>query len=132
MTRKVLKKIWPPLVWALLLFLASSIPGDELPEFQAPFGLDKVVHLFLYMVLGSLALRAWSVRRIAPWIIFVFCVGYGITDELHQFFVPGRIPDVWDWAADSVGALIGVYGTWIWLAKRSSSSGEKIGGRENV
>jgi len=33
-------------------------------------------------------------------------VCYGITDEFHQAFVPGRHPDIWDLIRDSTGALI--------------------------
>ena len=33
---------------------------------------------------------------------------YGISDEFHQSFVPGRTPDVVDWLADTSGALLAV------------------------
>jgi len=32
---------------------------------------------------------------------------YGMTDEIHQYFVPGRSADPWDWLADTVGANAG-------------------------
>jgi VanZ family protein len=32
---------------------------------------------------------------------------YGITDEFHQSFIPGRCMSITDWAADTVGAVIG-------------------------
>ncbi len=32
---------------------------------------------------------------------------YGITDELHQAFVPMRTPDVTDWGLDTLGAFAG-------------------------
>ncbi len=31
---------------------------------------------------------------------------YGITDEWHQSFVVAREASVWDWAADTVGAVV--------------------------
>ena len=34
-------------------------------------------------------------------------VAYGVTDELHQAFVPGRTPDAWDVVKDFVGAVAG-------------------------
>jgi VanZ family protein len=34
---------------------------------------------------------------------------YGITDELHQLFVPGRVSDPVDWLVDTLGAIVGVY-----------------------
>jgi len=111
----VIKRFWPVIVWALLSLILSSIPGNKFPELQGPFGWDKLIHLFLYMVLGALALKTWSDTRVAPWIIFLFCVGYGVLDELHQFYIPERYPDVWDWVADSIGSFIGVLSMWIWL-----------------
>ena len=32
---------------------------------------------------------------------------YGLSDEIHQAFVPGRMADPWDWMADGFGAAIG-------------------------
>jgi VanZ family protein len=32
---------------------------------------------------------------------------YGIIDETHQYFVPGRDCNVWDWLADTLGAFLG-------------------------
>jgi VanZ family protein len=36
----------------------------------------------------------------------VFATLYAVTDEFHQWFVPGRHADVWDVAADAAGALV--------------------------
>jgi VanZ family protein len=33
---------------------------------------------------------------------------YGASDEIHQGFVPGRSPEVWDWVADTLGSIAGV------------------------
>jgi VanZ family protein len=33
---------------------------------------------------------------------------YGMLDELHQLFVPGRSADIIDWLADFSGAVLGV------------------------
>ncbi len=112
------KRIWPALAWAALLFALSSIPGDELPYVQAPLGFDKVLHIAAYAVFGMLAMRGWFEAGVAPWIIFAFCVGYGVTDELHQIFVPGRFPDVYDWIADVIGAGLGTWGMFHWLKRR--------------
>ncbi len=115
MTKLVFKRFSPLIVWALLSLILSSIPGNKFPELQGPFGWDKLIHMVLYMVLGALAVRAWSDKQLAPWLIFLFCVGYGLVDELHQFYIPERYPDVWDWVADSIGSFIGVMSMWFWL-----------------
>ena len=33
---------------------------------------------------------------------------YGIIDEVHQLFIPGRMAEILDWLADVGGALIGI------------------------
>jgi VanZ family protein len=38
---------------------------------------------------------------------------YGVSDEFHQSFVPGRSPDRFDVVADCVGATIGVAFGWL-------------------
>lgn len=70
---------------------------------------DKVIHLGLYGVLGALLARA-RVRSGVTWHHAVFVLLgalYGITDELHQAFVPGRSVSMFDWFADVTGVLLG-------------------------
>jgi len=42
----------------------------------------------------------------------LICVGYAISDEIHQIFVPGRGPQIKDVLIDSGGAAVGIF---IWL-----------------
>jgi VanZ family protein len=37
---------------------------------------------------------------------FVVAVAYAVTDELHQVFVPGRVPEWGDLVADASGAFL--------------------------
>ena len=53
--------------------------------------------------LGFLVMHAW--RRY--WPAVAVTVAYGVLDELHQQFVPGRFPSGYDALADTVGALLG-------------------------
>ena len=105
---------WGPagLYMALIWVLSSLSLG---PGFARgfPFG-DKGVHLLEYGLLGFLlahaAGRTWPRRhplRTASlaWLIAVL---WGLFDEIHQAFVPGRASDVLDLAADACGAALGV------------------------
>ena len=47
---------------------------------------------------------------------------YGVTDEVHQMFVPGRSTDAYDVAADAAGAVVGLVGCWAWGIIRVSHS----------
>ncbi|MEP7066072.1 MAG: VanZ family protein [Gemmatimonadota bacterium] len=100
----------PPLLWAALIVILTSIPGSRLPI--PPFrNFDKVVHLTIYGVLGWLAACAWAEGSRLPAaaiavIALISC--FGALDEWHQQFIPLRSTDLLDWAADTTGATIGV------------------------
>ena len=70
---------------------------------------DKPVHFVLYFVLGlTLAwAREKSVHRLPHWGVVGLGFAYGAVDELHQAFVPNRMPSVSDWVADALGVLAG-------------------------
>jgi peptidoglycan/LPS O-acetylase OafA/YrhL len=109
---------WAPVVaWAGVIFAMSSIPGSNLPG-----GYSFQGHLAEYTVLGALVMLALrhQPRRLALVLVaLAACSLYGVTDELHQAFVPGRTPDVLDWATDTLGAALGVGVTVAWLAWRT-------------
>ena len=98
-----------PLLWAAVIVVVSSLP---MPAVQAPPGTDKGIHAFLYLVLGILAARALISERTARvWqllVLLLVLVAFGGLDELHQRWIPGRTADTMDWAADSVGSVVGV------------------------
>jgi VanZ family protein len=75
---------------------------------------DKSAHALAYAVLGASLVRALasgraekltSGRLVAA---IVLTSLYGVSDELHQRFVPGRTPDWLDVLADAAGAVAGV------------------------
>ena len=73
-----------------------------------------VFHLFEYIPLGFLAARAasktpmLSLRNSRPFSMFIGAA-YGLSDELHQYFVPGRTASPLDALADSIGVVLGVF-----------------------
>jgi VanZ family protein len=113
--------------WAAIIFVLSSIPGRSFPQSKL-FGYDKVLHATVYAVLGALCFmairRAWALRP--QWLIVAagaMALAYGLTDEFHQLFVPGRSADLMDVLADGIGGLIGaVAGSVFPLAKPDRAS----------
>jgi len=102
--------VWGPAVAQMaVIFVLSSLSNPPLP----PDVSDHTGHSLGYAVLGVLVFRAlagatWA--GITWWrgaITIAFCTLYGMSDEWHQSFVPGRTPAWDDVAADLRGAVIG-------------------------
>lgn len=99
----------PPLLWAAIILILTSIPGSQLPVLPSR-NIDKIVHLSIYGVLGWLTVRAWSngSRTWAAAIAVIALIScFGALDEWHQQYIPLRSTDLLDWTADTMGAMIG-------------------------
>lgn len=83
-----------------LIFVLSAQPGSAV---GLPPPWDKLAHTLEYALLGFLLSRAFS----NPGAAFVIASLYGVSDEFHQSFVPGREASIGDWLADSLGAFAG-------------------------
>jgi VanZ family protein len=92
-----------------LIFWLSSRTTEPLPMWFPQQ--DKLYHFLGYNVLGFLIAHATAKgsHKKRFWIAFALASVYGITDELHQSFVPGRDCSFWDWLADTAGAWGGAY-----------------------
>ena len=78
-----------------------------------PENADKVVHIFIYIPLAFLlylSLNTSGLKKSLFVVAFIFAGIYGITDEFHQYFVPGRYASAGDVAADFFGAFLGSTG----------------------
>jgi len=107
-------RYWFPLItYCILIFLQSSFPSIEsVPEL--PYS-DKLLHFFAYAVLGALFLRAYKTLRIRNNLKLLIILSmlssslYGISDEIHQHFIPYRNFEYFDILADVLGSLFGVF-----------------------
>jgi len=100
----------------LAIFFASSQSDPQLPDQVS----DKTAHGVAYATLATAATRAFAgglPAVVGPGVAasaWLLSVGYGVTDEFHQSFTPGRTPDVADVYADAIGACLGVAACWGW------------------
>ena len=77
-----------------------------------------MTHAVAYGVLAAVLLRGlvgarW--RRVgveAAWQAALLATLYGVTDEVHQRFVPLRTPELADLIADAAGATAAVFLIW--------------------
>ncbi len=121
--------IWGPAIALMVAIFGASSVSDLQAQ---PAGLsDKTVHALVYGLLGALVLRA--VAR-AEWagvtIVAALAAGlisglYGVTDELHQGFVPGRSTEALDMVADAAGASGAAGAIWAWSIIRTSWRDQK-------
>ena len=72
----------------------------------------KLGHITEYLILGLLVTNAFKRcgKNGSRLILYslLFCVVYAASDELHQYFVPGRGPGLADVLLDSFGATLGI------------------------
>ena len=80
------------------------------------------MHLALYSVLGGTLQfgRLNSRSGMAHWTLIAIGIIYGVSDEWHQSFVPGRNPSISDLLADAMGVLMGYAFTYWLLSKRDA------------
>lgn len=114
----------PPLIWATILFALSSGPGPEIPIDVKH--IDKIQHAGAFAVLGGLVSRAVAFgvpalgagKRVV--VSGVAATLYGVSDEIHQRYVPRRSPDVLDVVADATGGFLGALAHTAWRRRRGS------------
>ena len=111
---KIWTRRWGPAVAIMaIIFIASAIPGSDLPGFGFWDTLvKKGGHMFGYALLSASYLRALnSTPNLRPArFFFAFCLTmlYAASDEWHQKFTPGRSPSLQDVIIDGAGGLIGL------------------------
>jgi len=90
----------------------------------------EYMHAVVFLILGLLVQNAVSQstglsrRRSIKTVLFAFtiCVIYGISDEIHQLFVPGRAFQVSDLLMDSLGSIIGIFIVYMLINKGRGAS----------
>jgi len=109
---KFLKFHFPFILWLLVIFAESSMPGDFYPQVDI-VNADKILHMGIYGLLAMLCyislIHTEKVNTFTAnpltWTIIIGSF-YGASDEFHQLFVPNRSCDFWDWVADTSGVII--------------------------
>lgn len=78
---------------------------------EVMFYIRKAAHFTIYCILGVLSFLTvitykrlnFYLRGLISWVV---CVLFAVSDELHQYFVPGRSCEIRDMLIDSSGALL--------------------------
>ncbi len=93
---------------ALIFYLSSQPYIAIAPDFSNS---DKIMHVLAYGLLGglfALSIQPWKGTLSWKLVGFttLFTIAYGISDEFHQSFVPGREASVLDVVADGLGGFL--------------------------
>jgi len=96
----------PAIIWMSVIFYFSSRSTSNVPishDFQFVF--FKSLHLIEYAILGFLLLFAFLNFK------YTLITGYlyAISDEIHQYFVPGRGSKFTDTIFDLSGVILGIF-----------------------
>ena len=107
---------------------AFILRGETLYE-ALDFLVRKAAHFGVYFVLGALCGRAYGLsgvgaRAMRLTLSVLTCALYAATDEIHQYFVPGRAMMLTDVLLDSVGAFCGAA---VWLRRQLPGDGGEQG-----
>ena len=102
--------------YAILIFALSSISNPPQTGIEHS---DKTAHFLLYFGFGvalyfaSMELKNYDIK-------YSLIVGslYGITDEIHQYFVPNRSFDIGDIIIDVIGVFLGIIFIWYLYIRR--------------
>lgn len=73
----------------------------------------KTAHFSIYAMLGILSMNYMATYKEKSLyknalIAIIFCIFYATTDEIHQYFIPGRSCELRDVCIDTVGSLTGI------------------------
>ncbi|CAG7622450.1 VanZ family protein [Paenibacillus allorhizosphaerae] len=106
----------PSVLWMAVIFYLSSRTGDdvggwldEVRRFVPMMESFDWGHFISYFILALTFLWGIRPKRLTfqiQLVVVLLCMLYGVTDEFHQSFVPGRTPDVMDIRNDGIGAAL--------------------------
>ena len=141
----IFSRYFPALLWAAQIYLFSSFssPIDFLPRFLVRilwrtiifgrrlfFYMGVVGHFVIFAILAFLLARAfiWKGPLKRKCLILAFSIAclYGVSDEIHQIFTPGRSYKVLDLFVNSAGAAFGVFAFYYVQVNLRSASPEGL------
>ena len=114
----------PAFITAGVFFYVSSLEKIELPLDMISFN-DLLFHGAAYFFFGitlMVAAYPWHMYLDYPlrtyFILIVIGMLYGLSDEIHQSFVPNRTCTIGDFLADSAGVIFALAAGRMWIKKR--------------
>ncbi len=123
--RKFFANWSPPVLWSAGIFYLSSLPGSVI-RLPSIILIDKFLHLVVYGLLNVLVMRSCRKSGMKKSVIvasMLYSILFALSDEIHQYFVPGRLSDPMDFVADVLGVLIS---GWVFMRFFSHARSDSI------
>lgn len=118
-----------PIFYMAAVFMMSSMPSDavvELPRWDSL--VKESLHLIEFGILYTLLFfAALTFKGITPKLnlaLIILSSLYGLSDEIHQYFVPYRSATVIDLVKDVIGVLVA---SWIFFGAYQKKRFFKLG-----
>lgn len=104
----------------LIIKIGEFVSKHRLNSYDAQLAVEKFsfivrksAHFSIYFILGllliSLVLEYIPMNKVSIIIALLISFLYAVSDEVHQYFVPGRSCEVRDVLIDTCGALLGIF-----------------------
>jgi len=108
----------------VLIWHLSSLPPGPPPLFS---GIDKIFHFGEFCIFGFTLILAYGQKSTASSIkVLITGIAYSCLDELHQWFIPGRVMEFGDIVADSLGIIFSLL---LWLGWLRYQKNRKLKGQ---
>ena len=110
-----------PIALCVIVFLASGQSKLAILIVEIKY-FDKIVHFFIFGLLATAFYRIdffWNLKSIGLILVLLMVAVYGVSDEVHQYFVPHRHFEHTDIFADISGALVALIAYRFWYLYRS-------------
>ncbi|MBM4175039.1 MAG: hypothetical protein FJ213_02545 [Ignavibacteria bacterium] len=111
-------------VYWIVLVILTSLPTTSLPKVGMS---DKAQHFLAYFFLAVLLDFSLRIQKKFglkqnghSYFSLLIVTLYGIFDEVHQYFIPGRFCEFSDFIADLIGGICGVLFVYFLLRKNKS------------
>lgn len=106
----IVPRWFPALLIMAVIFMFSSQPGDNLPDFlNWDYFVKKAGHIVGYALLALSYFHFLKYNKSKYWLAWLTAFIFSATDEFHQSFVPGRSASIVDVLVfDNLGAIIGL------------------------
>ena len=119
---RLTRHIYPGLICGIIIMVLCGLPGSYIPKvmtFWEWLSPDKIVHFIMFGGLAFFIIYGYrkeycerdnSYRRNIRLIAFLISVLYGALTELLQIYIfIGRYGSIYDFCADVIGCVLGIF-----------------------